>query len=84
MPAVDNRAGFSDPDAPLGVVDTDKAAEFESGPLAVLKLAVESGTQVLIKLRNDRALLARVKAFDRHWNMVCGRSTHLPSSQVMC
>jgi hypothetical protein len=70
MPAVDNRAGFSDPDAPLGVVDTDKAAEFESGPLAVLKLAVESGTQVLIKLRNDRALLARVKAFDRHWNMV--------------
>jgi hypothetical protein len=73
MPAVDNRAGFSDPNAPLGVVDTDKAEEFESGPLAVLKRAVETGAQVVIKLRNDRALVARVKAFDRHWNMVRGK-----------
>jgi small nuclear ribonucleoprotein D2 len=31
---------------------------------------VRSHTQVLISIRNNRKLLARVKAFDRHCNMV--------------
>lgn len=70
MAAVDNRAGMSDPDAALGAVDTDKEAEFKTGPMSVLRRAVESETQVLIKLRNSRAVLARIKAFDRHFNMV--------------
>ncbi|GBG27142.1 Small nuclear ribonucleoprotein Sm D2 [Hondaea fermentalgiana] len=41
-----------------------------SGPLSVLMHSVKSGTQVLISLRNNHKLLARVKAFDRHCNMV--------------
>jgi small nuclear ribonucleoprotein D2 len=44
--------------------------EFESGPLQVLQLAVRNHNQVLINCRNNRKLLARVKAFDRHCNMV--------------
>jgi small nuclear ribonucleoprotein (snRNP)-like protein len=36
----------------------------------VLQQAVRNHTQVLISLRNDKKLLARVKAFDRHSNMV--------------
>ncbi|CAE7529210.1 smd2 [Symbiodinium sp. KB8] len=32
--------------------------------------AVKSNEQVLINLRNNHKLLARVKAFDRHCNMV--------------
>jgi small nuclear ribonucleoprotein (snRNP)-like protein len=32
---------------------------------------VRNHTQVLIALRNNKKLLARVKAFDRHSNMVC-------------
>lgn len=71
MTALDTRSGFKETKDPLGAVDTDKSDEFAVGPLSVLKGAVESGSQVLIKLRSDRALLARVKAFDRHWNMVC-------------
>lgn len=70
LEAADNRSGFRDSDIPLGVVDTEKADEFKSGPLSVLVKAVESESQILIKLRNSRALLARIKAFDRHWNMV--------------
>lgn len=70
LDAVDNRAGMSDPDATLGAVDTDKAAEFKTGPLSLLRRAVETETQVLIKLRSSKNLLARVKAFDRHFNMV--------------
>jgi small nuclear ribonucleoprotein D2 len=70
MAAADNRAGMADADATQGAVDTDKAAEFATGPLSVLRRAVETEAQVLIKLRNSRALLARVKAFDRHFNMV--------------
>ncbi|KAL5464142.1 hypothetical protein EMCRGX_G033109 [Ephydatia muelleri] len=44
--------------------------EFETGPLSVLTQAVKYNTQVLINCRNNRKLLARVKAFDRHFNMV--------------
>ena len=32
--------------------------------------AVKANTQVLIALRNNRKILARVRAFDRHMNMV--------------
>ncbi|KEY73397.1 hypothetical protein S7711_01508 [Stachybotrys chartarum IBT 7711] len=44
--------------------------EFTSGPLSILQTAVRSHNQVLISIRNNRKLLARVKAFDRHCNMV--------------
>ncbi|KAG6033127.1 mRNA splicing protein [Claviceps citrina] len=44
--------------------------EFTSGPLSILQTAVKSHTQVLISIRNNRKLLARVKAFDRHCNMI--------------
>ncbi|KAJ3798834.1 Sm-like ribonucleoprotein [Lentinula aff. detonsa] len=44
--------------------------EISQGPLSVLQQAVRNHVQVLISLRNDKKLLARVKAFDRHCNMV--------------
>ncbi|KAJ3737052.1 hypothetical protein DFJ43DRAFT_1049040 [Lentinula guzmanii] len=44
--------------------------EISQGPLSVLQQAVRNHAQVLISLRNDKKLLARVKAFDRHCNMV--------------
>ncbi|KAG8898741.1 mRNA splicing protein [Tulasnella sp. 403] len=44
--------------------------EISQGPLSVLQQSVRNHTQVLISLRNNKKLLARVKAFDRHCNMV--------------
>jgi small nuclear ribonucleoprotein D2 len=44
--------------------------EFTTGPLSVLTLAVKNHTPVLINCRNNKKLFARVKAFDRHMNMV--------------
>ncbi|XP_003746524.1 probable small nuclear ribonucleoprotein Sm D2 [Galendromus occidentalis] len=44
--------------------------EFETGPLSVLTQSVKNNTQVLINCRNNKKLLGRVKAFDRHCNMV--------------
>ncbi len=38
--------------------------------MSVLTGAVKRNTQVLIFMRNNKKLLARVKAFDRHCNMV--------------
>lgn len=73
LDATDNRAGFNDPNATLGVVDTAKADEIDVGPLSLLKRAVEKDIQVLINVRNNKKLLARVKAFDRHCNMVRSR-----------
>merc|ERR1711900_6249 len=54
--------------------DDDRAEqdeeEFQTGPLSVLTQAVKYNTQILINCRNNRRLLGRVKAFDRHCNMV--------------
>merc|ERR1719382_2052139 len=47
-----------------------EAEEFATGPLSVLTQSVKANTQVLINCRNNRKLLGRVKAFDRHCNMV--------------
>ena len=47
-----------------------KEGEDVEGPLSMLADAVKNSTQVLIALRNNRKLLARVRAFDRHFNMV--------------
>ncbi|KAB5594230.1 Small nuclear ribonucleoprotein Sm protein D2 [Ceratobasidium theobromae] len=44
--------------------------EISQGPLSVLQQSVRNHTQILISLRNNKKLLARVKAFDRHSNMV--------------
>ena len=44
--------------------------EFTHGPMSLLSKALRTHTPVLISCRNNRKLLARVKAFDRHCNMV--------------
>ncbi|KAK4052919.1 mRNA splicing protein [Microbotryomycetes sp. JL221] len=44
--------------------------EISQGPLSVLQTSVRTNSQILVALRNNRKLLARVKAFDRHANMV--------------
>merc|ERR1719454_2064175 len=44
--------------------------DFSVGPLSVLSESVKKNCQVLINCRNNRKLLATVKAFDRHYNMV--------------
>lgn len=46
---------------------TDSGA---SGPLSMLLDSVRDRSQVLVSVRNNKKLLARVKAFDRHFNMV--------------
>ncbi|KAI8869975.1 Sm-like ribonucleoprotein [Ramicandelaber brevisporus] len=44
--------------------------EFRTGPLSLLSDAVRTGSKVLISCRNNHKLMAKVKAFDRHFNMV--------------
>lgn len=56
----------------MSVEELDKLEqqEFETGPMSVLTNSVKEGTQVLVFCRNNKKLLAKVKAFDRHCNMV--------------
>lgn len=56
-------------DSEPGTTKEDDSA-FLSGPLSVLTSSVKANTQVLINCRNNRKLLARVRAFDRHCNMI--------------
>ena len=40
------------------------------GPLSLLKEAVRTNRQILIYCRNNRKLLGRIRAFDRHMNII--------------
>lgn len=70
-------AGVKDVDMNMNRSEMDEAQiraieehQISQGPLSVLQTAVRSNTQILIALRNNRKLLGKVKAFDRHANMV--------------
>ncbi|KAL7440226.1 hypothetical protein ACHAXM_007031 [Skeletonema potamos] len=47
-----------------------KETDLKSGPFSVLYKAVKGNTQVLINVRNNHKLLGRVKAYDRHMNLL--------------
>eukprot|EP01065_Artemidia_motanka_P038279 TRINITY_DN47139_c0_g1_i1.p1 TRINITY_DN47139_c0_g1~~TRINITY_DN47139_c0_g1_i1.p1 ORF type:complete len:139 (+),score=54.19 TRINITY_DN47139_c0_g1_i1:58-417(+) len=51
-------------------VDRKEEEEFNTGPLSLLTQAIKEQSQVLINCRNNKKLLGRVKAFDRHMNMI--------------
>ncbi|ORY09949.1 small nuclear ribonucleo protein Sm D2 [Clohesyomyces aquaticus] len=55
--------------------------EITTGPLSILQTAVRNRTQVLISCRNNRKILARVKAFDRHCNMVLENAKEMWTEQ---
>ncbi|KAH7647551.1 small nuclear ribonucleoprotein [Cryptosporidium bovis] len=42
----------------------------DEGPLSLLTECVKTNTQVLINCRNNRKILGRIKAFDRHCNLL--------------
>lgn len=44
--------------------------EFKHGPMSLINEAMVAKTPVIISLRNNHKIIARVKAFDRHCNMV--------------
>jgi small nuclear ribonucleoprotein D2 len=49
---------------------SEHATDLKSGPFSVLFHAVKNNTQILINVRNNHKLLARVKAYDRHFNLL--------------
>ena len=55
----------------------DEEEEFNTGPLRILADAVKNNTQVLISCRHDKKLLCKVRAFDRHFNMVLEHVTEM-------
>lgn len=48
---------------------TESATDLRSGPFQLLFNAVRNNSQILINVRNNHKLLARVKAYDRHMNL---------------
>lgn len=49
---------------------TQSRDKFEVGPLSLLTNCVRDNAQVIVSCRNSRKLLGRVRAFDRHCNLV--------------
>ncbi|ODQ60987.1 hypothetical protein WICANDRAFT_77644 [Wickerhamomyces anomalus NRRL Y-366-8] len=60
------------PKSELTDIELQKLEEYEftHGPMSILQDAVQNGTQVLISCRNNHKLLAKIRAFDRHSNLV--------------
>ncbi|KAL7450659.1 hypothetical protein ACHAWC_003180 [Mediolabrus comicus] len=50
--------------------ENNSGTDLKSGPFSVLYKAVKGNTQVLINVRNNHKLLGRVKAYDRHMNLL--------------
>lgn len=52
-------------------MDIDKEDyEFTEGPLRVLSQSIKLNNSILISLRNNHKLIASLKAFDKHCNMI--------------
>eukprot|EP01123_Difflugia_compressa_P012645 TRINITY_DN5500_c0_g1_i1.p1 TRINITY_DN5500_c0_g1~~TRINITY_DN5500_c0_g1_i1.p1 ORF type:complete len:123 (+),score=35.29 TRINITY_DN5500_c0_g1_i1:43-411(+) len=65
-----HRGGGGPPEKTEEEREREEKEAFEKGPLSILNQSVKNQTQVLINVRNNKKLLGRVKAFDRHCNMV--------------
>ena len=50
---------------------------FHEGPLSLLKESVKTNNQVLVYCRNNRKILGRIRAFDRHMNMLLEAVTEI-------
>lgn len=48
---------------------SEHATDLQSGPFSLLYASVKNNTHVLVNVRNNHKLLARVKAYDRHMNL---------------
>ena len=49
---------------------TGANTDLKSGPFALLYKSVQDNTQILINVRNNHKILGRVKAYDRHMNLL--------------
>lgn len=60
------------PRSELTELELQKLEEFEfaNGPMSLLQNAVNNNTPVVVSCRNNHKLVAKVKAFDRHCNMI--------------
>lgn len=72
------------PRSSLTELELQKLEEFEftHGPMSLLQNAVINNTPVVISCRNNHKLVARVKAFDRHCNLVLENVKELWSESV--
>ncbi|KAK6464037.1 hypothetical protein DFJ63DRAFT_58085 [Scheffersomyces coipomensis] len=60
------------PRSELTELELQKLEEFEftHGPMSLIQTAVNNQTPIVISCRNNHKLIAKVKAFDRHCNLV--------------
>jgi small nuclear ribonucleoprotein D2 len=50
--------------------DIPQESTLDDGPMSLLVKSIKTNCQVLINCRNNRKILGRVRAFDRHMNLV--------------
>lgn len=72
------------PRSELTELELQKLEEFEfaHGPMSLLQNAVNNNTPVIISCRNNHKLVAKVRSFDRHANMILENVKDLWSEPV--
>lgn len=79
---------FSDlidrPRSELTELEIQKLEEFEfaHGPMSLLQQSVLNSTPIIISCRNNHKLVAKLKAFDRHCNLILENVKELWSEPV--
>lgn len=77
--------GAGKPFKSLAQKEAEEEESFKTGPFRLLYDAVHNPkTQVVVTCRNDKKVLGKVRAFDRHFNMVlegCNEVWTDPGSQ---
>lgn len=60
------------PRSELNELELQKLEEFEftHGPMSLIQTAMNNNTPVVISCRNNHKLIAKVRSFDRHCNMI--------------
>ena len=56
-------------------MEVDEKDSPANGPLSMIATCMHENVPILINCRNNKKLMARVKAFDRHCNMVLENAT---------
>ncbi len=56
--------------------------EFNHGPMSILNNAVKNNTPIIISCRNNHKLIGKVRAFDRHCNLVLENVKDLWSEDI--
>lgn len=64
-----------------GATTAANTVNYEKGPFSVLELALKTGKQIAVTLRNNKIIFATLRAYDKHFNMLLTDVTEITKTK---